>query len=279
MLLLLATLYVPAPALAATCSGHTDANSYDCTFSCQENDQVSVSVTADDQDEWTPARAIGSASCGNVNASCNEERTCGDTADETTTAAQTDGACHAETDEIWHDGFNWECKAVHLCAPPCGDDDLKKVIEKVANQLCALVPWACTPTDAVGYAGTAADGALAYAEHYTARCGFTYEAMVTPSTEWAQREILKTRSGAEDCAGLTANVDPATGLPANVRSQVRVSVKGDQALGEVCNAGIGCWFVLPVCERNAAGLIRGCIVDGSSLTVQPSENLKTLLGF
>lgn len=277
-LLMLATLYVPAPALAATCSGHTDDASIDCNFSCQESDQVSVSVTADDQ-SWGTARAIGSATCGNVAASCNEPATCTDTADELTTEAQEDGECHAETDEIWHDGFSYECKAVHMCPPPCGGERPEDIVKDVLNQLCALVPWACTPSEGIEYVGTAASAAVAYAGEMGERCRIVYQAAASPDMDWAERQLLQTKTGLEDCGGMSAQVDPVTGLPADVRSLVKVRIKGDQALGQVCNAGVGCHFVLPTCDLNAAGIIRGCTVGGSSVTVQPSENLKALLGF
>jgi hypothetical protein len=58
--------------------------------------------------------------------------------------------------------------------------------------------------------------------------------------------------------------DPLSGLPAGVTSRVDVWVSASGvATGRLCNAGAGCWSILPVCVSDLTAGRMECSVSGA----------------
>lgn len=273
-MLILAAASLPIPASADTqCGDHTDNRSADCIFECGEGNTLYVKVTADDED----ANAIGSANCGGTSASCRKAISCDDTSDDGAQRDDAEGKCHGETEEAWASGFQYECKAIAVSGP--GDFlDPDRICEYVP-QVCdakALAEWA--QGVGTGLAEYLQENGAGFAEDCVPSIRITKMEGPKNPKQTVEEEVGRYHDFASECAA-ASGADPATGLAFGVVSQVHVTVKGTLALGEVCKAGVGCWYVLPACERNAEGLIRACTVDGGSPRVEPAENLKAALGF
>lgn len=153
-LTLLATLSAaPAASAEKSCGEHTDADTRDCTFTCDEKDVVTIQVQSDDKTET----ASGSADCGDAHPQCSGKGSCVASENAGASTIAKSNNCHGQTRDEWYfpnGGFHYSCEAKERTAdPPAPSGPLctltgNPVVCDVENSL-AVIPEVATSSISV----------------------------------------------------------------------------------------------------------------------------------
>lgn len=223
-----ATLAVAAPVQAEPSCGTQFSDSEapdeaDCSFECKSGQQLRMGVDASDED----ATASGSAHCGGGYTPCKTSGSSCRGSEGVATNSAT-GTCSAVVNELWNSAWSYNCEAKDIdgsgcVGPSCGGD---------GPDNCILGIVCCPAAVCVGGGGTP-----------TMPCLPATQIVVPGPNELLERVQM---------CGSNANVQPAadslSGLPAGVTSRIDVWVPASGlATGRLCNTGVGCWSILPVC--------------------------------
>lgn len=233
----------------------TDANAPDndsCRYRCNAGQLLTISVDASDTD----ATASGSTRCGNGYAPCTQAGGRNHCYGEggPATSASDKGACDATVDEFWNSAWSYQCAAKDPpqppCPPPCEPRDPGTCILGI---ICCP-PWLCTigtvypPKIVINTPGA------------PELCAIYIAAGVVPDpgslVETGQKKLAECNIELPTVGG----TDAASGLPAGVTSQIDVWIVNGKATGRLCNAGEGCWEILPLCATHAGGRSMSCSV-------------------
>lgn len=252
LVLAAATLVVAAPASAAESCGDqfNDSDAPDdaeCAFSCKAAQQLVIAVDASDDD----ATASGSARCGGGYSPCRSSGNSCQGEDGISATASSSGKCAAVVSELWNSAWSYNCSSKDVegsgcVGPSCGDP---------GNPPRCIFDIVCCPA------------AVCVGEDAPSMPCFPGPQVVVPGP----RELLERIALCGPSANLHPATDAATGLPAGVTSRIDVWVSASGvATGRLCNAGVGCWSILPMCSFEPGIGRAECVVSAAPKILGPA---------
>lgn len=256
--LALSTMLPPASAADNCGAQFNEKNAPDnatCTFGCEATQQLVISIDASDGD----ATASGSARCGGGYSPCRPSSGTNSCYGEEgyANSGSSSGSCAAVVDEWWNSAWSYNCLARDVnqpCAPAACGGGGSEPGDCYFNLICcpAILCGADSSLSVLPKADPCADAPLR---------------MATPDLDAPEDPEWPAVKPPEPCASdvsAAAVRDPLSGLPSGVTSRVDVWVRGHETIGRVCQAGVGCWTIVPNCTIDPIAGRVACIVTSAA---------------